>query len=548
MKKFFYCLLALLICFLPITANADEKNFSITDLNIHCDINNNGDLLITQELIYDFKGDFNGIYVNLTDSPNTQYEIEDVSVKNGAIFSSLSKNSNSSNNTYQIIKLDNKTQVKIFCKSSNEKKSFLLKYKIKNACKKYENYSELYWNFFNVTDNKTIDNASLTVSLLNDIFDLNKLKYTLYVNGDFFAENDSKTVKVSGKDLSQKLGIKLQFQKEFLTTPISTETEDTGKAEDLNTNSSSKKEDSNDAIGIGMLLLVICSLIGYYLYSTEKNKKIFNEKLKNYRDSFSFFDKDMLTTPPSDLSPALVSLLYNNNLDGSSIVPATLFYLVKKGYYSISIDENASDELFKTIFIRNMDMPKPDYLHINTIIEWFSLYEVEGKFDFNKLKKIMSSSKSYSLFRTKNLCFINDVKLDASKLNFYTKIHNKEVLCNESYNEKLKWIAFRRFLLSKDTTSSTQNIQFNYEIIYRTVLDADLNIDTKDKSEVLNEPYDSYDQLLFYSYYTNMDIFYDIHEDANRNSNFNDSDTSNFSGFSDSSDFSGGGGSDSGAF
>ena len=548
MKNFFYFLLALLVCFLPIATNATEKDFSITDLNIHCDINNNGDLLITQELIYDFKGNFNGIYVNLTDSSNTQYEIEDVSVKNGANFSSLSKNSNSSNNTYQIIKLDNKTQVKIFCKSSNEKKSFLLKYKIKNTCKKYENYGELYWNFFNVTDNKTIDKASLTISLINDIFDLNKLKYTLYVNGDFFAENDSKTVKVSGKDLSQKLGIKLQFQKEFLTIPISTEPENIDKTEDFNTSSPSKKEDSNDAIGIAILLLVISSLIGYCLYSTEKNKKVFNAELKIYRDSFTFFDKDILNTPPSDLSPALVSLLYNDNLDHTFIVPATLFYLAKKGYYSISIDQNKSDELFKTIFIRNMNIEPSSYAHLNTLIEWFSIYEVDGKFDFNDLKRIVADKKVASFFKTKHLCFINDVKLDAYKLNYYTKLHNKEILCNEAYNEKLKWIAYRRFLLSKDTTSSTQNLQFNYDLIYRTVLDADLNIDTKDKTEVTTETYDSYNQLLLYAYYTNMDIFYCIHEDANKNYSFNASDNNNFDGFSDSSGFSGGGGSDSGAF
>lgn len=548
MKKFLYFLIALIICFLPITANADEKSFSITDLNINCDINNNGDLLITQELIYDFKGDFNGVYVNLTDSPNTQYEIEDVSVKNGSNFSSLIKNSNSSNNTYEIIKLDNKTQVKIFCKSYNEKKSFLLKYKIKNACKKYENYSELYWNFFNVTDNKTIDRASLTISLLNNLFDLNKLKYTLYVNGDFFAENDSKTVKVSGTDLSQKLGIKLQFQKEFLTTPISTETENTGKSEDFNTNLPSKKEDSNIAIGIGMLLLVISSLIGYNLYSSEKSKKLFNEEFKNYRASFTFFNEDIITTPPSDLSPALVSLLYNDNLDDTSIVPATLFYLAKKGYYSISIDQNTSEESFKTIFVRNMNTEPSPYFHLRTLIEWFSIYEVDGKFDFNDLKRLVSDKKVASFFKTKHTCFINDIKLDASNLGFYTQIHNKEVLCNEAYNEKLKWIAYRRFLLSKDATSSAQNLQLNYEIIYRTVLDADLNIETKNNSQVKNENYDSYDQLLFYSYYTNMNIFYDIHEDANKNSNFNGSDSNNFTGFSDSSGFSGGGGSDSGAF
>lgn len=561
MKKFLFFIGILLILIVPKSVYAEDKEYFIDKLNIEAEILNNGDVVINELIEYRFNGNFNGVYRNLELNGSEGYLINGVSVIDSVgNTTNLAKEDNGADNTYQINNNSSETQIKIFSKSSNESKMFKLNYTIKGAAKKYSDYSNLYWNFYTVKNIDSVKEGSLKIHLKDTNFDVKTLIYDIYGDGEITTSNTEKIITINFKELTSLIGIEMKFQKDYLTIP-----EETISYEENNNynnfNNYYKEEKDNNATSIILIVFTaISGVVGFF--ALEKSK--FNKEVNKYREKYIFTNEEFIMEPPSDLPPALLNLLINESDSSEEMVVTTLFYLANKGYYRMEEkDSSAKKKTKDLIFTRINEDKAVNYNHLEYIIDWFSDYEVNGSFSMKQIKKIIASNKGAKVFIKKVEYFLNKVREDGEELGFYIKIRNKNILENSWYNEKKKWLAYKKYLQNIYKNNSVNNESLNdLTIIYALALEInDKELEkiielSVDRNSLNNDSLNNSNSLYSFNYMNlNSYIFYMImfnnmtnnaHEIVNpptQTTNFNNSND-----FFSGSDFNGGGGGDSGAF
>ncbi|MGG7144904.1 DUF2207 family protein, partial [Clostridium nigeriense] len=462
---------------------------------------------------------------------------------------------NDENNTYQINEDYNKTQIKIFSKSSNESKKFNLNYTIKGVAKKYTDYSKLYWNFYDVENIDLVKEGTLKISLKDVNFDVNNLTYDIYGDGEITASNTEKSIIINFKDLTTLIGINMNFQKDYLLTAEETVIDDYD--ENHNWGDVDYYENKGNDKGFGILALVIFIGAGGGILAFALNKSKFKKALKEYRSKYIFSNEEFVMEPPSDIPPGLVNLLIDEKRVGNDMLISTLFYLANKGYYTIEEKNNKSKKKKKDLVFTRINYSKnPEYSHLQYILDWFEEYEANGSFSMKQIKNEVSSKRNANKFINNLEKWISKVKEDGEKIGFYINIRNKNVLENSWYNEKKKWISYKNYLknmykinnIDKDSLS-------DLTIIYALALE----INESDLKEIVNLIIDraslNIDSLNDFHYmYINDYFFYIAMFNSITNQAYdtvnppNSTIDSNSTNFFSGNDFSGGGGGGSGAF
>ena len=541
MKKLIFALTTLFLLLVPINVSADSKAYNITNLSIDAEIKENGDIYVDELFTYKFDGDFNGIYIDLNLKGSEGYDISQVNVIDSNGINPLEMKSDGSNNSYELIENDDKIQVKIFSKSSNEEKKFNLQFTAKNIAEKYKDYSSVYWSFYTASSEYPVSNINLNLKLANTNFSMDDLYYTIFGDGSFTNETTENQISISGEDLTSDLGIKLRFQKDYLNiSAIDTYYDEAniGKEEDF------------ELIYLAIpLTLIILIILVFYLVN-KRNKRLFNSALEEYRSQYIFSTDEYLLFPPSNESPTIVAYLYEKDDISPSIVPATLLYLANNGIYKLSESLDEANKLESITFIRIMDSSSYKYPHLKFLVNWFEKYENENnEFNLLSIKNDISNDLDKSVaFNDDYFDFINAIEIDCKNLKFFTEIRGKKVLTNEAYQQYLKWKAYKNNLLSLIKNREIFNVKES--IIYSSSLgidyyDLDINKNSKNKSNIYQDDY-----YYYYYYMNNMLLFDEIKHSSDKiiNENSSNSGSDSYSDYSSGSSYSGGGGGGSGAF
>lgn len=538
----------LIVFITPTKVMADDKSYDIDKLIINAQITENGDVNVEEELSYTFHGNFNGVYRDLIKKGSSGFTVSKVTVTD--------KNNNetpinfadsSGNNTYQIINSDDKSQIKIFSKSENESKTFLLNYTIHDAAVKYKDLSELYWNFYSVENSIPVKNVEINVSLMNSEFNSDSFKYWLYTDdSNFTTSYDAGSIEIKGSDLTSLIGIKLHFQPDFLQNPKNNygdkNYQDVKRSEQL------KKQGTFAAI-----VLIVASVIGLIVFVLRRKSKRYKEALQKYRQEYNFFSEQSVDTPPSDISPALVNLLLSEKKVEVSVIPSVLFYLCRKGYYIIEQSTNTNNKTQNAVeslnYVRNYRVHSEG--HLKAFANWLMYYEDNGRINLASIEKKIKSSSGALEFNRRFKDWNNVVVREAESLGFYHIIEGRKVLSNKTYDEKLKWLAYKKYImdniLSGNQTADLENV--DDILIYAAALDVNRE-SLKGYAESLSQSYDSNyeeDSMYYYPFfYSNLLMWDNVQQDIN---NYSSSDSdSGFGGYSGGGDFTGGGGGGSGAF
>ncbi|MFT8314420.1 MAG: DUF2207 domain-containing protein [Clostridium sp.] len=562
MKKLLTIIILLLILMIPFKVKAEDKSYDINKLLINAEITKNGDVEVHEELTYNFHGNFNGFYRDLSKNATSGYTIENIALKDkNNKMTNLVSSQGEENNSYKIIDSDDNTQVKIFSKSDNEIKTFILNYRINSAAVKYKDLGELYWKFYTVENNIPIKTVEFNLSLMNTKFDLNKMKYWTYTDGNEFNTNyDQDGIHIKGNNLTSVLGIKLHFPSEFLTIDNkgleNTNYQDAKKSDGF----ANDRNNSGDQAAVIIAVLAVVSLISVLSLRYLRNKKKFQKAISDYREGYIFFDGNRLVDPPEDISPALVSLLYNEEYISRSVIPAVLLYLCKKGYYSIEkgnykFAAKNVDKLEDFKFRQNA-ANIPDSIHLKFFISWFQIYEENGVISLKKLQEMIKNHREEAReFKNQYSNWEDMIIQEGESLGFFTEIENKRILTNEAYNKQLKWKAYKNYI--KDYIAEQKKVldyrNIDEILIYAVALDMDKD-SLKFYSEKLlygnNNTENIYlDELYYYPYfYSNLILWDDIDSNINHFTSDSGGSSSDFGGFSGGGDCYGGGGGGSGAF
>lgn len=559
MKKLLIILTIIFVLISPKSVLADNREYFIDNLNINAQILPNGDVVVNEILQYRFDGEFNGIYRNLNLNGTGQYLINSVSIidSSGNIIEAT-EGYNEENNTYEIKESSDSIQIKLFCKSINEIKNINLNYTIKGAAKKYTDYSQLYWNFYNVKNIDSVKEGTLKITLKDTSFSTEVLSYDIYGDGDITASNTENSIDINFKNLTTLIGIDLKFQKEYLSIveEISPENyEDNYIMEDFNYYG---KEENNKDVAFAITVFVI---IGVVIAAFAMDRRGFNKEVSEYRAKGKFTEEEFIMEPPSDLPPALVNLLMNEKVVSKEMLNITLFYLVNKGYYRI--EEKTTKDINDLVFIRTNYNKESEYSHLNFLLDWFKDYEVAGRFSIGEIKSSLSSSMRAKRFIDNLNYWLIKVRSDGENIGFYIKIRNKNIVGNNWYSEKCKWNAYKKYLknIYKFNGESNDSLS-DLTIIYASALEVKesqlkeiIDSVTSKTNDNINS-FSNSDYMYMNNYLLYMSMFDNMANDAlhianppSSSNNFtNGGDDSGGGNFFGGGDFTGGGGGDSGAF
>lgn len=167
------------------------KSYSIEDMDIQATVNQDGSLAVQQKITYKFKGNYNGIYMNipyyLEDREQEeiadkslleekQYNGSNVKVNRVALLSNgieaefkevrVAKNGNSF--VYTTNKDNGMQQIKIYSPSTDTTKKFVIDYTIENLCVKHKDVGELYYNFIGGAWEVPIKKLNIDIYLLQN--------------------------------------------------------------------------------------------------------------------------------------------------------------------------------------------------------------------------------------------------------------------------------------------------------------------------------------------------------------------------------------------
>lgn len=496
-----------------------SANYYISSIVINADVKENGDMDVEETHNYVFNGAFNGMKRNIKTDGSSG--ISNISTE-------VLSNDKSEKVAPEITKNSDSTEIKIYSKSNNEKKAFVIRYTLKNVITKFSDLGELKWVFYkNEADVKT-DNITVHVSLPNKITDEVKYYGEGPKRGTAKLNSDNKLqFELNNMDKDEVIGAEVNFPSSWVNTSkkINMKRQAYYENED-------RKEKRNTAIVVIGILLAL-TISGVLIYVRRKKRE---KAIKEYRDGNVFFYDKYCFELPDNLSPALVSVLLDGEIEIKDLL-ATILDLSNRGIITFLQDGFKNKDYDAIAFKINEGYEqKNTKLYEKFLLEWLKMYDKKGVI---KLKYLKEKAKGDE-FRDKYYDFKESILDEAKKLEFYTVIAGKKILTNEYKNEEQKWRAYKRYLEDYTDIKTDKKQNIGDKILpYAISLECSENIfeDMNDSSE---------SSSIFMSYWFLSYYAIDYSDDFSRNysSGINNSSSSgNFSGGSGAGFGGGGGGS-----
>lgn len=174
------------------TSEVQAKSYTIKDMDIQATILENGDVEVVQKLTYDFNGEYNGIYIDIPDSLESEeydrfrkqttalkdslynasaVQVNRVSEIKGEKKQEYQRKISATNGTRGVYTLEIANgikRIKVYSPTSNTKKTFAINFVLKNVCVKHNDIGELYYNFIGGGWQTTIQNLNIDIHLPNN--------------------------------------------------------------------------------------------------------------------------------------------------------------------------------------------------------------------------------------------------------------------------------------------------------------------------------------------------------------------------------------------
>ncbi|MBL4933636.1 DUF2207 domain-containing protein [Clostridium paridis] len=527
--KVFKVLAISFICILfinPIHAFGASKEYYISNIDIKATVDDKGNMQVKETYKYNFTGSFNGIKRNIETNGSDGIENVKVNINDKE---DVSQSDSENNNTYKLSESGNSEEVKIFSKSQDEEKVFNISYTVKNVVTKYKDLSELKWVFYKNEEDVKIDSINVYITLPKGI--TGEVSFNGEGPNRGVAENsDNKFIKLSLSDMGKNevIGAAIHFPVAWVNT---SKIIDKNYDEYMN-ESLKEKNKTNIAIMVAITLGMI--LIGGSIYAVSNKRK---KEIAKYREDYIFFNGNHYEDIPADITPALVTVLLDDRLEMKDFL-ASILYLANKGF--IKFEEKIDEDNYEEVAFNLVNGVDKSYLLKSEkyLLYWLNKLSENGRVDFSTLMED-AGEKS---FRDRYNEWVSRVNEDAYDLNMYVHLAGKDRLTNEYENERLKWKAFKRYLVDLDDKEGLKKLDVWQRILpYAISLEVFDNISehirkTPGYNDAYNPMY-NYGFLYFYSM-----SYQDNFNDQFSQSAPNTSSSSSFTG-GDGGGFGGGGGS-----
>ncbi len=162
-----FTLILLLVFFLsPILETyANDRYYDVSQFNMTVDILENGDALVSEEITYDFMGDFNGILRDIDGDRTDGIRDLEIYVLEGNEFIPFSEDYSEDAYTYELNEEGSVKKLKIYEQSSDEEKTFKINYTLVNVAEKYTDVGILNRKMIDSGWDVGINNVTITMTI-----------------------------------------------------------------------------------------------------------------------------------------------------------------------------------------------------------------------------------------------------------------------------------------------------------------------------------------------------------------------------------------------
>lgn len=338
-----------------------DDNLLINSNIVESKLLENGDLRISQDITYDFKDKYNGVYWNIglkdTDgiSDLKVYEIID---GREIEFSQNPEAKKGDNAQFKSTETEDNIELMIFSPAKDETKTFRIQYILKNVAIRHSDTGELYYQFLGKENEEKINYLSANIQL--PLLDKDKVKIFAHgpLNGTIqFADNNQVKLEVDNVPPNTFIEARIFFPLDYISASvkIGNKTLENLMDEELSyiqniEDQKVRKENTKSALNLvsGILSAIGAAMIYFFFHKFKRNPAIYEE---------------MDSLVPEDISPAELKIFMTSFLDGRALI-ATLFDLSRREF--ITIDSIEVDEEPKKGIFSGSKEPKENFYFTKT--------------------------------------------------------------------------------------------------------------------------------------------------------------------------------------
>ena len=376
-----------------------EATFKISNFQIDCDVQENGDIEIEENITYYTNENKNGLIrtietkneLNSINSADTM-ELEEV-LADGIDCQQEYSARVGDDGVYTYSKSGDTYEIKVFTPFTTSTKTISYKYILTNVAVKYNDIAELYWNFIGSEWECPIDNLTININLPESA-----TSGSIYVyghgsdNGTFTKTGNYITLRAYDISAYQAIDARILFPTTALPTSTKTINKEVlDKYIHLEEGMYAQREEPEIIFGltvkqIALIISGIIIIIGIIIYlKHDKEYKV--EKYKYYRDI------------PYNLEPEVLQRIYYGKIKTNAFW-ITFLNLIKKGVFRIEKTTNEVGKETEKIILE--DDTKRLKEHQKVVKDQIKAFFSDGsnEIDMLKLQAKMKTAKSknYSKF------------------------------------------------------------------------------------------------------------------------------------------------------
>jgi len=399
----FYIMLIIIMFFFTILSAYAERSFKITDYNAQVKILKNGNIEVREYFSYNFDGSFNGIirsigtrgsdgfaYFKASEYYPTEKELEVTQSEKDDMF------------TYRI-----------YDKSNNENKVFLLEYQLENTATIYNDTAEFYWKFFDKTNTSPIGHVKIELEFSETVLpgDMKVFGHGAS-SGMVSIEDDGKVIyEVNRLSSGEMVEARILFPVNLVSESNKIVRENKYAeimAEEISWANKTNRQNSINVLGFllaPLLLLfnIFFAIRVYYKYDKELKADV---DMEYYREL------------PSNITPAVLSKLMSIQGVGTKDILATLMDLVRKKY--LKVEEipagRKKDYRFTRLEPETINLKK----HEAQLIHWLFYSIGDGKsIALKEIKDYAKASLTQLSFQSNYRKWIKAVGKEFKKYNYF---------------------------------------------------------------------------------------------------------------------------------
>ena len=415
-KKISLLILIVVILSISSVSFADD-NLNISSWIVFSFLNENGDLVVSEDITFNFKDSFNGVYRNivLTNTDGIEnLRLSEVEGTDETFYTLVDSAKKGEKGVFTVTEKKNTLELMIFSPSKNEEKTFRINYVVKNVAVKHKDTGELYYKFIGKENLTPIDYFSAEITLPK----ADREKTKIFAHGPLqgtinFLEDDVIELEVFNIPAETFIEGRILIPLDFIGTSKNTGNssfknimdEELALIKSLEKKAESRAKAKTLFDNISLIFTALGVAIAGFIF----NK--FRRKLDHNSLDFSL----------NDITPAELRLFFQNAVDSRSLM-TTIFDLARKGFLTIEEIESSQKSSKKKkkdfLFRKTVKMENDLSSHEKYILNW--LFNNIGNGEKVSTKDIEDYRKSgYRDFNKELLAWQNEVRKDIKLREYY---------------------------------------------------------------------------------------------------------------------------------